>query len=686
MNSLSRKSPAGSSDVSFHRRTGRVRTWRFVGLLVAIASAAALWPGSSPANHFSGSTPLWAMYASFSGPSKVNQFNIGPAHSLLSSCNAPGSINGRGIADDPIDGNLWYSFVTLGYSPFPGDGFIHKMTPACVPLPSIPFGGGPGGTVQDDIGAIDADPDTGDLWVAGYHTLPITGTPKYSYFYKVKRLTGTIIDYCRVPSTGDPTTDTNDTLAVAKYAIGGPIKKFLLSDGGEVGRPLFAIDASLCIGGAQVSHAADYPLPPGVAGLTGIDYAGGRLIAYSSGKLLSLGPPPFANVVATYATQQTGGEDITLTSPQVDHFKCYPPERPVHAGDPFSPVVTLQDQFSTANVAVQELYRVCNPVEKILSPFPVVSLPDISGGTVIHHPDLHLTFYNIDTLSSVPPPGYHSVSLDNQFGLQTMKVGPAKWLAVPTTEYLFPSCVNCRFFLPPPPDPLLLNHFECYPVLKPVTPPSATVTLIDEWHTEGALDVGAPVIFCNPVDKVHHGTDYPVVDYINHLVCYQVPEGPGGHPTGIVNQFNSTPLSVTFKAPLLCVPSRKLAFTLLPKPYVSLTFTSETGTQTVTWEGHVPTGDIDVARREDGVLTRVNGAGAFGADPPGTFSVDLNSLNVGHLIGGSLTATRDGQRIAATNMVGLASSDTVTFTNRATYFDGRNRLFGDLTLQVLADS
>src|SRR5713226_4777504 len=43
------------------------------------------------------------------------------------SCAPFGSLNGRGLAFDPMDGNLWYTFVN--YPGFNGDGFIHKTTP-----------------------------------------------------------------------------------------------------------------------------------------------------------------------------------------------------------------------------------------------------------------------------------------------------------------------------------------------------------------------------------------------------------------------------------------------------------------------------------------------------------------------------------------------------------------------------
>src|SRR5207247_68548 len=110
------------------------------------------------------------------------------------------SENGRGVAFDPLDGNLWYARLDSPPS-YNGDGFIHKVTPpsaGCAYVTSIPFGDGPGGTVQDDIGAMDLDATSKHIWVAGYRPMNVIGLGQLSYFYLVNRNNGNIMRYCAI--------------------------------------------------------------------------------------------------------------------------------------------------------------------------------------------------------------------------------------------------------------------------------------------------------------------------------------------------------------------------------------------------------------------------------------------------------------------------------------------------------
>src|SRR5882762_9511574 len=129
----------------------------------------------------------------------------------------PFTENGRGVAFDPLDGNLWYTRVN-GVTPpaFGGDGFIHKATPpslGCAPVTTIPFGDGPGGTIQDDIGALDVDQGSKHIWAAGYRPVRV-GNTLLSYFYLVNRNNGKIIHSCAIPFRFGGVG--NDTLAYAR--------------------------------------------------------------------------------------------------------------------------------------------------------------------------------------------------------------------------------------------------------------------------------------------------------------------------------------------------------------------------------------------------------------------------------------------------------------------------------------
>jgi len=109
---------------------------------------------------------LWG-YEAAGTAARILQYDVGPTGMgpvvATGSCIPTHTVgfltsqNGRGMAFDPQDGNLWNTHVL--FPGFIGDGFIHKNTPPpmCTPVTSIPFGDGPGGTIQDDIGAIDVD-------------------------------------------------------------------------------------------------------------------------------------------------------------------------------------------------------------------------------------------------------------------------------------------------------------------------------------------------------------------------------------------------------------------------------------------------------------------------------------------------------------------------------------------------
>jgi hypothetical protein len=229
---------------------------------------------------------VWGYEAAGSN-ARLLQYDLG-THTFETSCVPPGSINGRGIAYDPVDGNLWYAFVD---SEFHGDGFIHKTTPppTCAALPAIRFGDGPGGAIQDDVGALDIDPDDGQIWAAGY--LPVGGQ---SFVYKLDRVTGAVLQSCWVPFGGGGAG--NDSLAVARLSGLPGSGKYLLTDAGELTTApdtLLAVDALSCIGGVQGAVVGSFNKTVDMAGIT---YRGGSLIATSEATIYELGPAPFATI------------------------------------------------------------------------------------------------------------------------------------------------------------------------------------------------------------------------------------------------------------------------------------------------------------------------------------------------------------------------------------------------------
>jgi hypothetical protein len=294
---------------AWERKGGALTRWLTVMALVAVGVLG--WSGSSSAAHFPVSTTLWGYESDLRifSDSRILEYDIGPADAFISSCVPLGSLAGRGLAFDPTDGNLWYTFVDIVSRPgaFLGDGLIHKTTPppGCAPVTTIPFGDGPGGTVQDAVGALDVDPDDGSIWAAGYQ--PVGGQ---SVLYKVNPTTGAIIDSCQVPF-GDAGGEGNDTLTEAKLTGLPGSGSYLLTDAGEVAtmpNDLLVVDEATCTGGGAGTVVATYPK---AVGMTGIDYET-KLIATDLHQIFNLGNPPFAPPLATMLAAPSTLEDITL--------------------------------------------------------------------------------------------------------------------------------------------------------------------------------------------------------------------------------------------------------------------------------------------------------------------------------------------------------------------------------------
>ena len=277
--------------------------------------------------------PLVWGYEASSGSGQIFAYDVGPGVSLVSSCIPPGSMNGRGLAYDPQDGNLWYSTVT--YPGFAGDGVIRKTTPpqtgSCTLVTQIPFGDGPGGTVQDDIGSIDVDGESKHLWVAGYKPM-IVGGQYRSYLYLVNRNNGSIIRNCYIPFRFGGVG--NESLTYAKLDGLPGSGTYLLTDAGQIHtfpNNLAVIDINDCKNGAQVTPVADYPK---VVDMSGIDFEWPGLLATDNVNVYNLGGPPFssASLYGPWGPPPPDGngtqqmEDISLcaSNAQLDNVQTCP--------------------------------------------------------------------------------------------------------------------------------------------------------------------------------------------------------------------------------------------------------------------------------------------------------------------------------------------------------------------------
>jgi hypothetical protein len=221
--------------------------------------------------------------------------------------------NGRGVAYDPLDGNLWISRLTF----FVGDGLIHKVVPpnvspgTCPQVKVIPFGDGPGGLIQDDIGALDLDQGSKQIWAAGYAPISVGGGPLRNYFYLVDRNNGKILQSCFIPANLLNGGGFNDSMTYARLTGLPGSGQYLMTDAGEFfPAPLRVIDTASCHEGQQATVVATFST---THGLTGIDFEAPGLLSSDPFSLYNDGDRPFTTSTVIGPTGATFGlEDISF--------------------------------------------------------------------------------------------------------------------------------------------------------------------------------------------------------------------------------------------------------------------------------------------------------------------------------------------------------------------------------------
>jgi hypothetical protein len=263
-------------------------------------------PNSPPGNN---GTLLWGYEASF-GNSRILSYSIAP-YAVGPDCAPDVTANGRGVAFDPLDGNLWTTRLTG----FVGDGLIHKIVPpnvapgTCPQVNVIPFGDGPGGLIQDDIGALDVDQGSKHIWAAGYAPI-FVGLSLRNYFYLVNRNNGKIIQSCYTPANFLNGAGFNDSLSYARLKGLPGSGQYLLTDGGGSfpGVPLEVIDTASCHDGREATVVTTFNT---THGLTGIDFEWPGLLSTELFNLYNDGNQPFA-LPTLIGSTTTLLEDISL--------------------------------------------------------------------------------------------------------------------------------------------------------------------------------------------------------------------------------------------------------------------------------------------------------------------------------------------------------------------------------------
>jgi hypothetical protein len=196
---------------------------------------------------------------------------------------------------------------------------------------------------------------------------------------------------------------------------------------------------------------------------------------------------------------------------------------------PIGPVV-LTDQFTTETHQVGFLRHFMNPAEKIheglISP--------------IHRPELHYMWWELNPTPFFRP----GVVVTNQFGPQLIDVREPRFL-------LNPAAKNDPTMQIP-----LGNHYKCYDCVG--QPVNAQVHLSDQFGQRDAF-VTFPKLHCNPTHKsTSDGVFYPMVDPLEHLVCYEIDPYPAFYSAVVADQFiTNWQLQEIGPDRYLCVPSEK---------------------------------------------------------------------------------------------------------------------------------
>ncbi len=174
------------------------------------------------------------------------------------------------------------------------------------------------------------------------------------------------------------------------------------------------------------------------------------------------------------------------------HFRCYIVSQ--QTPEP-AKAVTLSDQFiEEAMLTVDEPLQFCAPTSK--------------NGAEILEPAEHLTMYAAP--QELTP--HLTVFTEDQFGARTLEVVGPRVLLVPTQKLVG----GLEF-------PKRLNHYWCYEANG--EPVGVSVTHEDQVSGPDTVRVEEPVLFCNPVVKIHAGQRFRIEEGQVHLTCYDI-HGP----------------------------------------------------------------------------------------------------------------------------------------------------------------
>jgi len=269
--------------------------------------------------------------------------------------------------------------------------------------------------------------------------------------------------------------------------------------------------------------------------------------------------PPMVQYWMVEVDNQFGRQELTVYGPAMlavptlkeghdapvglDHFLLYK----VAEGQDLQVTVDLEDQWHIeSDVELYHPVYFANPAGKI-SPYGDWNPSD---PLVIQNPDEHLVFYQI-----AGEPYQGNVVIQNQFHQQeTLSVSQAELLAVPSEKIGFE---------PFEPEPVALDHFACYWIAEEASPVEHGVLSLKDQFVDMEAELGWPLYFCNPVEKVYEGVVTPILDPDHHLTIYEIyhQQEPQYWQVEVNNQFGtwgSTSWPMIVRGPVaLAVPTQK---------------------------------------------------------------------------------------------------------------------------------
>jgi len=216
------------------------------------------------------------------------------------------------------------------------------------------------------------------------------------------------------------------------------------------------------------------------------------------------------------------------------HYQCFE----LKPGRFPSPVVTLEDQFGSTSGTIRQPDRLCNPANK-------------NGEDPQAPADMnHLVGYELRG-TETPYLPIQNVSVTNQFGTIQVDLKRLVRLLVPSSKSL----------VAPPgplPNPLAIDHYNCYRVERSTgAPPFVPITgvTVDDQFGPVTVSVTDPRFLCAPANK--NGEDPSAPGEPGHLMCYWT-EHPREQidisPIFVEDQFGAR-TERAIRRDELCVPS-----------------------------------------------------------------------------------------------------------------------------------